>query len=375
MVISSLKGGGAERVMSIMASHWAECGWTITLLTYDDGREAPAYDLHASVIRNHLRIERESRSVWAALTNNLRRLWVLRRAIIESTPDTIVSFLDEVNVRTILATLGLGIPVIVSERNNPFRKPLGKVWRILRRLSYRYATCVVTQTSDFLRYFSAAIQRRGHVIPNPVPFPKNVAAARISSRRMVVLAMGRLVRQKGFDRLLAAFSMIAADHKEWSLTIWGEGEDRQSLEMLRDRLELHRRVSLPGWTAEPLEEMRTAGLFVMSSRYEGFPMALCEAMACGVPVVSFDWPGSRVIIRDGIDGILVSADDVEALATAMDRLMGDQSERERLGANGVQIATRFQKEHVMEMWETLIYNVIESSKSRKRSVLRLRNRR
>ena len=374
LVISSLGGGGAERVMSIMASHWAEFGWTITLLTYDDGREDSTYDLHASVIRRHLGIERESRGVWAAVTNNLGRLRVLRRAIRESVPDAVISFLDEVNVRTILATLGLGIPVIVSERNNPFRKPLGPAWSVLRRWSYRYASGVVAQTSDYMRYFSEAIQRRGHVIPNPVPVPPDMEHARLNSRRMVVLAVGRLVRQKGFDRLLAAFSMIAAEHAEWSLTIWGEGEDRRSLEMLRDRLGLRHRVSFPGWTAEPFEEMRRAGLFVMSSRYEGFPMALCEAMACGVPVISFNCPGPRDIVRDGIDGILVSADDVEALAAAMDRLMAHQSERERLGANGVQIATRFQKEHVMEKWETLVYHVIDSSKSMKRSVLRFRNR-
>ena len=251
--------------------------------------------------------------------------------------------------------------MIVSERNNPFRKPLGPAWSMLRRWSYRYASGVVTQTADYMRYFSEAIQRRGHVIPNPVPFPKNIVSARLNSRSMVVLAVGRLVRQKGFDRLLAAFSMIAAEHAEWSLTIWGEGEDRQRLERLRDRLGLRRRVSFPGWTAEPFEEMRRAGLFVMSSRYEGFPMALCEAMACGVPVISFNCPGPRDIVRDGIDGILVSADDVEALAAAMDRLMGDQSERDRLGANGVQIATRFQKEHVMEKWETLVYQVVDSS--------------
>ena len=81
--------------MSIMASHWAEFGWTITLLTYDDGREDSTYDLHASVIRRHLGIERESRGVWAAVTNNLGRLRVLRRAIRESGPDAVISFLDE----------------------------------------------------------------------------------------------------------------------------------------------------------------------------------------------------------------------------------------------------------------------------------------
>ena len=168
------------------------------------------------------------------------------------------------------------------------------------------------------------------------------------------MAMGRLVQQKGFDRLIAAFSMVAANHPDWSLTIWGEGGDRQTLEALRDRLDLQGRVALPGWTPDPFAEMREAGLFVLSSRYEGFPNVLCEAMACGVPVLSFDCPGPRHVVRDGIDGILVPPDDVNKLAEAMDRLMADQAERERLAANGFEVTKRFGKDKIMERWERLI---------------------
>lgn len=354
LVIFSLHGGGAERVMSIMANHWAARRWDVTLLTYGDGTEAPAYTLHPAVDHRHLGIERPSSGIVEAVGNNLRRLPVLRRAIRESMPDAIVSFLDVVNVRTILATLGLGIPVIVSERIDPSCHRIGAAWRVLRRWSYRYATYVVTLTPDALRYFPGSVRRRGDVIPNPVSVPLDAGLAPAGGRKKIIIAMGRLTHQKGFDRLIAAFSMVAANHPGWSLTIWGEGDDRQTLEQLRDRLDLQGRVTLPGWTSDPFAEMREAGLFVLSSRCEGFPNVLCEALACGLPVLSFDCPGPRHIVRDGIDGILVPPGDVNKLAAAMDRLMADQPERERLGANGIEVTKRFGKDKVMGMWDRLI---------------------
>ena len=337
LVISSLRGGGAERVTSVMANYWADQGWKVTLLTYDDGTEAPAYGLSAAVDHRPLGIESASSGVVEAVRSNLGRLLILRRAIKEGAPDAVISFLDVVNVRTILASWGLGIPVIVSEHNDPSFHQIGSAWRILRRWFYRYATRVVTLTPEALRYFPKAIRRRGLAIPNPLSSEAlRGGSPSTSGRAETVMAMGRLADQKGFDRLIRAFSMVAAEHPGWTLTIWGEGDERQALERLRDRMELQGRIALPGWTPHPFAEMRRAGLFVVSSRYEGFCLVLCEAMACGAPVVSFDCSGlPRDMVRDGVDGILVPPDDVEQLAAAMDRLMSDPSQRELLAAGAV----------------------------------------
>ena len=341
-------------MMCVMANHWADRGWGVTLLTYDAGGEAAAYGLSAAVDHRRLGIERSSRGVIEAVRNNLKRLSVLRRAIKESAPDAVVSFLDVVNVVTILATAGLGIPVVVSERIEPSRHRIGAAWRALRRWSYRYAASVVTLTPDALRYFPDAVRRRGTVIPNPVSRPPDSRMAQAADRKKVVAAVGRLVHQKGFDRLLAAFGMVAPHHPGWSLAIWGEGTDRQVLETQRDQLGLSGRVSFPGWTPNPFAELQAAGLFVMSSRYEGFPNALCEAMACGAPVVSFDCPGPRHIVRDGVDGVLVPEGDVEKLAASMDQLMANPAERDRLASNGIRVTERFDQDKVMAMWERLI---------------------
>jgi glycosyltransferase involved in cell wall biosynthesis len=170
--------------------------------------------------------------------------------------------------------------------------------------------------------------------------------------------MGRLVKQKGFDFLLQAFARCKDIHPEWSLVILGEGEERNDLESMREALGLEGRVEFRGRVKEPATILRQADLFVMSSRFEGFPLALIEAMACGLPVISTDCPtGPSEIIRNEIDGLLITPNNVEVLANAMDRLMANQSERNILGARAVGVVERFGVEQVMNMWDHLIDEV------------------
>jgi glycosyltransferase involved in cell wall biosynthesis len=170
--------------------------------------------------------------------------------------------------------------------------------------------------------------------------------------------MGRLSREKGFDVLMRAFARCAATRPDWSLLIAGEGEERAHLVDLRGRLGLAARVRLPGRVADPGGLLRRADLFVLPSRHEGFPNALLEAMACGLPVVAFDCPsGPAEIVRPGQDGLLVPACDEEALAAAMRRLMDDEAERRRLGARAVEVLERFGLDRVMAAWETVVDGV------------------
>jgi glycosyltransferase involved in cell wall biosynthesis len=173
--------------------------------------------------------------------------------------------------------------------------------------------------------------------------------------RKQLMAMGRLSHEKGFDLLLQAFARLAPHHPDWDLTIWGEGALKEQLMQQRDDLALTDRVSIPGPTRSPREQLAASDIFVLSSRHEGFPNALCEAMASGLPAVSFDCkfgPGS--IIRDNVDGLLVPTGDVDALVTALDRLMSDEALRDRLGAEAVSIVDRYSLANVAAQWEALL---------------------
>lgn len=362
LVISSLWGGGAERVASVLTNGWAEQGNDVSILTFEHG-EGQSYPIDRLVRLRRLGLLRASNHLWQGLRENARRIRILRRAIRESQPDIVVSFMDQTNVLTLLATRGLKIPVIISERTDPLHHRIGRLWDWLRRVCYPIADILVCPTNASLVRFQAMTKVRGVAISNPLVIPLNVKPQlRSEGSGRLLIAMGRLVRQKGFDLLLDAFARIADRHPDWSLTIIGKGPLRPELEQQRTALKLDDRVYFAGELADPFPLLCSADLFVFSSRFEGFGMALAEAMACGLPVVSFDCPeGPRDIIRDGIDGVLVPPEDVDALAGALDRLMSNAKERGRLAARAPEVTTRFSRERILSMWQK-IFNELLSKK-------------
>ena len=359
-VIYSLAAGGAERVASTMINHWVSAGERVTLVTLDSV-ERDFYRIDARVKRIALGLTSESKNWREFIGNNLRRVQSLRALFRGSEFDVVVSFIDKTNVLVLLATLGLGVPVIVSEHIDPRKHSVGRVTAGLRRVLYPSARAVVVLTAGISQWARRIVRKEAiYVIPNPIgeQFLGSHGSNGTSAHHTVV-AMGRMEPQKGFDRLLTAFAKCAERHPEWTLRIVGEGAERPRLHALAVKLGLESRIRLDTVTKEPEKVLRDSDLFVLSSRYEGFPMVLLEAMACGLPVISFDCPsGPREMIREGIDGVLVPPDDVETLAKAMDRLMGAQQERRRLAARAVEVSERFSLPRVMAMWGEVLEQAV-----------------
>ena len=352
--------------MSTMANYWAEKNWTVNLLTLESPDARPFYALHPAVRHRALGLAGVSTNPFTAMARNLNRVRHLRRAIRETKPDAVLSSMSQTNVLTLFATKGMKLPVIVREANNPYQSAIGRHWNLLRRWTYPKAARVVLLSQDSLTFFPDAVRRRATVIPNPVMIsaPPRLPDSRNGDRRTLI-AMGRFVPQKGFEMLLQAFARIAEKHPAWSLEILGDGPLRAELESLAEKLGVAGRVRMPGVTKEPWDKLRQADLFVMSSRYEGFPNALCEAMACGLPVISFDCrTGPAEIIRDGVDGVLVPAENVGALGDAMDRLMGDPQTRAALASRAPEVLERFGLQKVMDTWEAAIAGAMAPRKSR-----------
>lgn len=201
-------------------------------------------------------------------------------------------------------------------------------------------------------------------IPNAVPL---VGSWHSDTSSRLVIAAGRLADQKGFDLLISAFQIVAARHPTWSLSIYGAGPDRKKLvEQIRSS-GLRRIVKLKGFSFSLPEELAKASIFALSSRFEGFSLALVEAMRVGLPPVSFACPyGPPEIITDGIDGLLVTTEDVEALAMAICSLIEDPARRAALGSAARQSVERYSPAVVDDLWERLIHDLTSRPPSHRR---------
>jgi glycosyltransferase involved in cell wall biosynthesis len=351
-VIYSLEAGGAQRVAGLLLNAWVDRGHDVTVLTFAG---TPFYPIDSRVRQRHLSGMAGTAGLVGKTLNNLRRIRQLRLELQRSAPDCIVSFIDQLNVVTALAAIGLRRRLVISERVDPAMAPINATWKFLRDECYRLTDAIVMQTQGAVASLPPFARSRAVVIPNPVRAPDRRSVERRPCPRKIIVGIGRLVPQKGFDLLLEACSRVFRDVSDWDLIILGEGPDRQSLENSLANLGLAGRVSLPGIAPDVDAYLSRADLFVLSSRFEGFPNALCEAMSWGLPVIATDCrSGPSEIVQDDVDGVLVAPDSVDALESAMRRLIGDEQLRERLGAAASRISSRFGLPTIVDEWLSVL---------------------
>ena len=226
------------------------------------------------------------------------------------------------------------------------------------------------QDEDIVRRFDRFVvltrEDRGYwgQMPNITVIPNAalpMGEHRSTGERKRIIAVGRLDYQKGFDRLLQAWQLVqrTGRYGEWRLDIFGQGEWRGMLEnFIRDNgMEATACVNAP--TKDIAREYAESAMLVMSSHYEGFPMVMIEAMACGLPVVAFDFKcGPKDIVRDGRNGILVPNDDIAALAQGMMRMMDDDDARRRMSDEARKVVDEYSEARVMGMWKELFEDLV-----------------
>jgi len=357
-VIPVLHGSGAERAIVGIANAVAEQGVEVSVVTFADPTPGD-YDLHPRIQRYGLGSPSRWHVAPVILLRALRRVWALRRLFRRIAPDATVAFLRSSTILTTIAGLGLDHVRIGSIRTHPTPAlPFTRLEALGHRLTFPRMHAVVVRAEPTRQ----CVQRpfpgvRVEVIPNLVSLvsmaPRETAPR--SGQHRHILAAGRLMPQKGFDVLLEAAAIVLPEHPEARLTILGEGPERPALEAQVQRLGLRCVVQLP-WRRDDIADWyASADVFVLSSRFAGFPNVLVDAMAAGVAVISTDCPtGPGDIVTDGVDGILVPVEDARALASAMDGPLRDPARCQRVGEEANREAERYDREPIAQRWIGLI---------------------
>jgi len=351
--------GGAQRVMQSLTGHLVAAGHRLTLVQLD-GSVPDFFAVDPRVHRPPPLANGRDGFHPLDLAGRWRWFATLRRQLLAAAPEVVIVFQEVPSIEVLLALAGTGVPVIACEHNEPRWYPIPRRWQVLRRLLYPRARVVVVLNEAIADWSRSIVPPWPSVtIANPLePAPPAQPAPAGWLGPRTLMAVGRLVPQKGFDLLIAAFVRIAADHPQWQLTILGDGPERAALDAQVSASGLAARIRLVGAVAEPRAYLGQADLFVMPSRFEGFGVALVEAMDAGLAVVSFACEsGPPAILEHGVDGVLVPPGDVPALAAALAALMADDDRRARLGAAARRAAGRYAPEAVMARWQALLEEV------------------
>ena len=358
--------GGVERVLTLKANYFAEhFGYDITIILTDGKGKPFAYPLSDKIKVIHLDINFEElwtcsfqKKIWVYLKKQRIYKRRLTEELMRIRPDITVSLLRrEINFINGIKDGSKKIGELHVNRAN-YRNFEANDTNVIKRIFERFWMKNLVSHLKRLDRFVVLTHEDGaswselpkvEVIPDPLSFSPQVQSS-LSSKR--IIAAGRYVYQKGFDLLLHAWASVEKRCPDWELVIFGAGDrtpyERQSSELLLQR------CSLNGPTADIEKEYLNSSLFAFSSRFEGFGMVLIEAMACGLPVVSFACPcGPKDIITDGIDGILVENGKVSQLAEKIIYMIEHPEERTRMGANAVRKSERYKIDRLAKDWQQL----------------------
>lgn len=359
--------GGVERVLTTKANYFADVlGYEIYIILTDGKGKEPYYTLSPKVKVINLDINFEE--LWhlsfiQKIPVYLKKQRIFKRklteALMEIKPDITVSLLRrEINFITSIKDGSKKVGEIHINRDN-YRNFKTKGNNIFKTIfSFFWDKQLVTKLKDLDAFITLTNDDKDtwtelsnvHVIPNPLPF---YSEERASCQSNQIISVGRYSHEKGYDRLIEAWNIVSESHPNWTLHIYGNG-DSGELQKLAYKLHLENSIYLHKATTEIIEKYKESSIFLLTSRFEGFGMVLAEAMACGVPCISFDCPhGPKNIIKDKEDGILVKNGDINNLAKQIIYLIENPKIRLEMGEKAYKNIKRLKIENIASQWQNL----------------------
>ena len=350
LLIPRMGNGGAERVMATIANNLCTEN-EVQIVTMTDAESFYALDERVKITGLGQNVNRKNKLtlMWSMAVGGIKTFFALKRKIKEDKPDVVLSFLQSANMMAILLKMfGGKFRLVVSERCDPSERGFGD--RFFEKHFYRKADVTVCQSKKVMEFFKEKDRAKMTVIPNPIA-ASAIPARFEGERRHTVVGVGRLSEQKNFEMLIHAFAALPERFSDYTLEIYGGGPLEEKLQGLIEELGLSERAKLMGVKKNVMHYIADVALYVMSSNYEGFPNALAEAMATGLPVISTNFStGVAGDIVKAENGIVISVGDREALIAAMEKMLSEQEKWEQMSLENRKLLDTLSESNVMEMW-------------------------
>lgn len=344
IVAHGLSNGGAERVSSLVANHFARVGHQVLFVAaYSPER---VYPLDEAVAYVYINGDYKNK-----LRKGLSRSVDIDKAIRKFRADMAISFIiSEMVVSSIRKT----VPIVYSLRIDPARACSGKVNKKLCFSAYSRAAGIIFQTPDARDYFPEHIRKKGVVIPNPLT--RNLPVWDCENSEKTIVTACRLSAQKNLPMLISAFAKFHEAHPDYTLRIYGDGPLLEEMKAFAKNCGVEKQVSFPGYAKNIHEIMAGSGIFALTSNYEGLSNSMLEALAIGVPTVCTDCPpgGAALYIEDGVSGMLVPVGDVEELTKRFCRMAEDRELCLSMSENARKIREVLDVDKVLKQWEAVL---------------------
>ncbi len=344
-VINQLGGGGAERVLTLLANQLSKLNdYEIKILSIHHSKQK--YEIDSKV---------DVEELDGLGGDTFKIIREIRNKIVNIRPTTVVSFEYHMNMKVILATFSIkNVNVVISERNDPNSKGGSFPLKQIRNILYRRTDYLICQTPDAKSYFPNAIQEKTIIIPNPIK--ESIPEPFKGIRKKEIVNFCRLERQKNLPLLIDSFVEFSKEFRDFKMFIYGDGALKDELVQYITDIGMKDKIFLYSAVADIHERVREAYMYVSSSNYEGLSNSMLEAMALGLPTICTDCPcgGARMVIQDGINGLLVPVNDKNAMTNAMKRVASDRALSIKLSTNAVNIRDKLQLSLIVDAWRRVI---------------------
>lgn len=356
--VDTLESGGAERVASILANEFATKGHYVEMVMISEDRPESFYKLNSGVKLVPLFADSKLNK-----RNFFNKIKLLKRHILLTKPEVIISFLPNVNICTYFAIKKIKwAKHIVSERNNPLADPQSKIKRRFKEHAFVKSNGIVCQTTQALNYYQGKTNVIKTVIPNPISYEALLSDKTLHNFNNNLISVGRLEKQKNFQLLIHAFCFFNKNHPESLLKIYGTGSEEKNLRTLRDELALNDKVIFCGNSSTWIEDNLNSSLFISSSLYEGMPNALMESLFNGIPCIATKCPigGSEDLITHMTNGLLCENNDLNDLISKMEMLYGNGELTTRFQDYNLELRKKYLPNSIADMWLKFIYKVVNN---------------